>query len=205
MINDLNVNINNYIEKIINNYPIFLYVCPKCGAKHSFIRYGYYQRYVCFFNEKFDICELRCTILRLRCKSCLSTHAVLPANIIPYKIYDRPLILHILTLHFVFEKSVLTISQKYNISYQQLYKFIEIFKSFLNSLYFVLRVVLGFTDDILNIHGMIEGMNKHFTDFSYQYYNNTKWIFLMTKFKDILPRPIYVGVYYKPPTQPVNS
>ena len=200
MINDLYINCNTYDKKVIKNNLIFTYICPKCGAKHSFIRHGYYQRNSCFFNNNFEICEKKLTILRLLCKGCLSTHAVLPGNVIPYGIYDNSSILHFLTQHFVYKRSVLSISKKYGISYQLIYEFIAKFTKFLYSLYFVLKVLVGFESEASDVSGMLQEINKFPSDFFSQYFFHTKWIFMMTKFQNISPREIYVGVQFKPPT-----
>jgi hypothetical protein len=79
-------------------------------------------------------------------------------------------------------------------------KYIKIFKFFLNSIYLFLKIFLGFTEDVTDIAKMIVLINKLQKSFLYKYYEYTKWIFLMTKFKDILPKPVYVTVYFEPPT-----
>jgi hypothetical protein len=33
-------------------------------------------------------------------------------------------------------------------------------------------------------------------NFLYQYFFNSQWIFLMLKFQNVLPRPIYIGGFY---------
>ncbi len=200
MINDFTVSIKSYNEKIINGFSISWHICPKCGAKHSFIKHGYYDRNVCFFDHKFNLEESKITVLRLLCKSCNSTHAILPYDIIPYKIYDRNVIYHILTAHFVYKKSIENISQKYKISSRLICEFIRIFRIFLTSLFVFLKVFLGFSNEISDVSGMIILITKHTKDYLYQYYLHTKWIFLMNKFKDVLSKRIYVGVHFEPPT-----
>lgn len=51
MIVDFTVNLNDYIEKLLNNYLFFDYIFPKCGAKHSFSRHGSYERNTCFMDK----------------------------------------------------------------------------------------------------------------------------------------------------------
>lgn len=41
---DYKIKCNTYEEKIFNNYNIFEYNCPSCGAKHSLTRHGSYDR-----------------------------------------------------------------------------------------------------------------------------------------------------------------
>jgi hypothetical protein len=200
MICDLNTNIKDYNKKILNKFSILPFKCPKCTVKYRLIRHCYYERNVCYFSDDFNICDTKITILRVFCKSCLSTHAILPGNIIPYKIYDERFITRILSEYYIFNKSVLSISEEYSISYQQIYKVIKCFMFFLKSLYFVLRVVLGFIGDISDISGILSIINQDPQNFCFQFFINTKWVFLMTKFKNIIPRPIYVHVHFKPPT-----
>lgn len=204
MILDSNTNCNTYDKKSIKNYSIITYTCPKCGAKHSLTVHGYYTRNCCFFDDNFKICEKKLLILRVRCKGCFSTHAILPGNIIPYGIYDNLSILHFLTQHFVFNQSVLNISEKYGISYQLVYNYISKFKAFLYSLYFFLKAFIGFDSDISDIAGMLKLINKS-KDFFYQYFFYTKWVFMMTRYHNILPRPVYVVIHSRPPTRLVNS
>lgn len=205
MIIDFSCNIKSYKTKIIDNDTIFVYICPKCGAKNRFIRHAYYDRSVCFLDGNLNVCEEKLTILRLLCKSCSSTHAVLPGDIIPYGVYDKTYILNVLSAYFVYNQSILMLSQKYSISYQTLYNFIRKFRSFLNSIYIVLKTLINFYEDISNEAAIINAINDYPGNFSYHFYISTKWIVLMTKFKDILPKRIYVGGHLEPPTQLVNS
>ncbi len=118
MIIDFNSNFNTYNERILNNYSIFTYICPKCGAKHSFIRHAVYERNVCYLNDNFEICEMKINILRLLCNSCNSTHAILPNDVVPYCIYTFSCMFHVLVQHFVEHCSVLKLCRKFKISFQ---------------------------------------------------------------------------------------
>jgi len=86
MIIDFNINFNTYKENILNKKSNFEYICPKCGAKHSFIRHSTYKRYISFVEDN-TLQEGTITIVRLKCTSCSSTHAILPKDIIPYHLY----------------------------------------------------------------------------------------------------------------------
>ena len=58
---------------------------PSCKANGQMRIFGFYNRYVVSFcSISFDVVTVKGEILRLRCKSCNSTHAVLPEDIIPY-------------------------------------------------------------------------------------------------------------------------
>ena len=96
MIIDYGVNFNNYIEKILNFYGFWLYICPSCSAKNSFTRHATYLRNICILN--FDVFETKeLDILRLYCNSCGKTHAILPAETIPYCFFTIPCVLKVLS------------------------------------------------------------------------------------------------------------
>ncbi len=196
MIIDYKVNYNNYNEKILNNYSVLPYSCPKCGAKHSFTRHGNYERNLCLMDDFENMADKRMTILRVKCSSCNSTHAILPNDIIPYCIYSFSFILNVLTDFYSKDCKVSDICLHYSISFQLLYVFVSRFLNFLNSALLVLRS-LGH-DLIAKPNKIIFGINcfKSSWEFLYQYFFNSKWIFLMLKFKNVLPRPIFVGGYF---------
>ncbi|WP_395939534.1 DUF6431 domain-containing protein [Clostridium sp. DJ247] len=196
MIIDFNVNYNNYNEKILNNYSIFYYICPKCGAKHSLTRHGNHERNVCFIDDSQNVRDRKIIILRVKCSSCNSTHAILPNDIIPYCIYSFSFILNVLTEYYSNEHRVLDICSKFSISFQILYMFILKFSLFLNSCTTVLRS-LGYAVASAPNTIVSEITNYQFNgNFLYQHFFNSQWIFLMLKFQNILPRPIYIGGFY---------
>lgn len=74
-------------DNIINNLNISALRCPKCGGYH-FVKHGYYSRKFKTLPEPIDL-----VILRLKCQSCHSTHALLPDFIVPYS--SIPYVYHI--------------------------------------------------------------------------------------------------------------
>lgn len=196
MIIDFKVNFNNYEEKILNNYSFFDYQCPKCGARHSFTRHGSYARNVCFIDADQNIVEQKLTVLRVKCSSCNSTHAILPNDIIPYYIYSFSFILSILTKYYSKEHSIPALSTIFSISFQLIYIFIAKFSSFLNSCLTVLRS-LGYaiTPDPDTV---VSALNSYQLsgNFLYQYFFACQWMLLMTKFQNTVPRSIYIGGFY---------
>jgi len=199
MLVDFTVDCNEYFEKILNNYSIFPYRCPKCGAKHAFTRHGVYDRNICRLNNNFQIIENKMAILRLYCTSCESTHAILPRDIVPYCIYTFSCIFQILVQHFIENESILELCKKLKISWQLIYSFISRYLRFINSAVLVLRS-LGCRDaDTSTLIADIIKYSKSHT-FQLQYFVHTKWIFLMTKFHDNLSPPILIGMHFEPPT-----
>lgn len=74
---NFNINTKEYLNYIVN-LEIKTITCPNCGTC-DLERHGYYKRYVIISRNKYYI-----RILRVRCKRCGRTHAVLPDFIIPY-------------------------------------------------------------------------------------------------------------------------
>ena len=72
-----NSDIKDYNNFVVN-LEIKNVICPNCGTC-DIERHGYYKRYVIISGNKYYI-----RVLRVRCKRCGHTHAVLPNFIIPY-------------------------------------------------------------------------------------------------------------------------
>ena len=203
MIIDFTVDFNNYREKILNNYSFFYYICPKCGAKHSFTRHGSYERNICFIDNYHNICEEKMCVLRLKCTSCESTHAVLPKEIIPYCIYSASFIIKVLSEYYLEDTKILALCSSFSISFQIIYSFISKFIEFLTSSFSVLRN-LGY-EISRSPHKVISTINLYNQNnsFLYIYIFRTQWTFLMRKFHTILSPPISIGSFYQgtlPPT-----
>lgn len=75
--NNFNVDISEYL-KFIDNVEMSSFTCPNC-SNNNFERHGYYKRYIIVNDVKKQI-----IVLRIRCKCCGRTHAVLPPFIVPY-------------------------------------------------------------------------------------------------------------------------
>lgn len=79
---DFTVNFNNYDDKILKEYSIITYTCPKCGAKHSLTRHGCYERNILFIDELGNVQDRGMVVLMGKCSLCKTTHAILPNGII---------------------------------------------------------------------------------------------------------------------------
>ena len=89
--NDIDVNLSedetieraqHLYDKFINNINLYSKRCPKCHSQGNFEIKGYYIRYVYINYYKF-----RLRIIRYKCSSCNSTHAIFPLDLISYSIY----------------------------------------------------------------------------------------------------------------------
>lgn len=84
-INNLKEQIKNKFKDLLNQYKedcallsVHMIKCPYC-KQYAMVKHGYYNRSIKFSLQKYDI-----NILRVKCKNCGRTHAVLPPFIIPY-------------------------------------------------------------------------------------------------------------------------
>jgi hypothetical protein len=195
MIIDFNVDYNNYEDKILNNYGFWNYNCPYCNCNSALIRHGNYQRNICIFINT-EIIPQRITILRLLCNACNHTHAILPANTIPYSFYSNIFILNILTQYFCNDTSATKIAKDTNTSHQIIYFYINQYIINLCSCISFLRIYLNLETSfnsspkyILNIINL----NFILWDFLKQYLIHTKKIFLMRKRRNILSNQVLIG------------
>lgn len=94
--------------------------CPKCGAIGKYIDYGSYGRYLISF-ESDKIAEHIVSILRVKCASCKSTHALLPYIIVPYSPYSLRFKLLSLIAYYERDTSVVSVCEQFQIAISTLY------------------------------------------------------------------------------------
>lgn len=86
----INIISENKYKKIIKSLNFNELTCPGCDSK-SLVVHAYYDRYIDIFD-----CSHKVKILRLRCPSCGSTHAVLIEDMIPYSISSYNVIVEVI-------------------------------------------------------------------------------------------------------------
>lgn len=102
--------------------------CPTCGTQHpGWKRHGQYMRNLISF-ELGQVVTCRITVLRYKCLSCQSTHAILPASITPYGPYSLLFILAVLRDHYSGSLTVQGICHKYSISQSTLYEWKALYR-----------------------------------------------------------------------------
>lgn len=82
MITLINKNFNKNTKeyfKYIDSHDFTNHSCPSCGAVGSLRKHGYYKRKI-----KINGNILTFLVLRVKCKHCGKTHAVLPPFVVPY-------------------------------------------------------------------------------------------------------------------------
>lgn len=164
--------------------------CPKCKAKCCFAYHGSYMRNITVIHKgkRYDF---RVRVTRVICKSCGSTHALLPNFLVPYKIYTRDSILA--TIAESLNSSAIKVAEMVEASMQLVYAFIQL--------------LLGFfphADSLNREQNWYENFNEEYfllkcveicnQDFDIKFFERYKWIFLMTKFQNMKSPPIVIGV-----------
>ena len=86
-------------------------ICPACGAPRCLNRHGTYARYVLILEAGQPAWQ-HISIVRVICKSCGSTHALLPAEIVAFCQYSLPFLFFIFSQVFIEEQRVPSIAQR---------------------------------------------------------------------------------------------
>ena len=100
--------------------------CPACPAVGRFKMHGTYWRYAIYFDDDKLACE-HMEIKRIICVSCRTTHAVLPGDIVPYKLLTLFVVLFIIGLFYIEGTPVLKIAEACKFSHQFIYSAIAAF------------------------------------------------------------------------------
>ena len=101
--------------------------CPKCHRRGDCHVHCYYDRFVVDFIGGTPIFHVL-RILRVICKCCGHTHAIIPAPIIPYSTYSLFFILRVLAEYFMKIRSIVSICDTFDISPTQLYRWVRLYQ-----------------------------------------------------------------------------
>jgi len=195
---DFSLSCKDYNEKILEFHGIFNYSCPHCGSIRRWSRHGTYDRYLIIIESGLLILE-SLHILRLLCKSCDHTHAILPRECVPYFIYGVSVITEILADYYA-EGTPKKPAQHSGISWQCLYSFISRFLMSLHSLEMALREI-SYIKPPGTLYSILKLIKEH-PDVYYHYFKSTKKILFMSRAN---APPIHGGTDWKwrihPPTR----
>jgi len=101
--------------------------CPKCPAIGRFNLHGSYWRHVLYLTDRelmYEFIEIK----RVKCISCKTTHAVMPGDMIPYKLLSLIIVIFILNSYYVAGVPVLKIVVEWGFSFQLIYLVLFTFK-----------------------------------------------------------------------------
>ena len=104
--------------------------CPGCNAVGRFALHGKYNRYIVYFEEGRPI-SATIGIKRVKCLSCGITHAVMPGDIIPYRLLSLFVFLSVLNLFYIKGEPALKIADGYGLPYQHIYSVLSAFRKFM--------------------------------------------------------------------------
>lgn len=95
--------------------------CPCCAHKGTLCKHAYYERY-------YNINDTKLKILRLICKDCKSTHAVLPVNITAYSQVPTCMICSIIYDHMICKLPFNRLATSYHLDLKRIKRIINHFK-----------------------------------------------------------------------------
>ncbi len=122
---DIILHIRKLYRQCPQQNPLFLMVCPYCGAKGTCRPRGSYERnLVAFSDGKPEV--LRLKVPRVQCP-CGKSHALLPDFIVPYLSYSLPMILFLLSDYFSRRLTIRGICEKYLVNVPLIYRFKKLF------------------------------------------------------------------------------
>jgi hypothetical protein len=94
--------------------------CPHCGALGKLISYADYLRWLVQLKDGHIISQ-RIQVFRFKCKSCGTTHALLPDIIIPYSQYSLRFKICALIAYFERTSIVVSVCERFGIAVSTLY------------------------------------------------------------------------------------
>ena len=66
---------------------LIIQICPRCGRRGDFTSHGSYRRNLVKLMLGIPV-ETVITIKRVKCRSCVTTHAIIPQDVVPYRQYS---------------------------------------------------------------------------------------------------------------------
>lgn len=93
-----------HYEQVTERKQYIHYQCPVCRQKNTLKRHGFYKRNLVLWLEQKE--EKLLSILRVRCTNCRCTHAVLPRDAVPYKVYSISFYVKMLRIIYQFGKQI---------------------------------------------------------------------------------------------------
>lgn len=156
----VNVSSGDYQKDVMEHRGKWNCSCPKCGVYGDWNRHGSYQRYFSIFEEE-QIKTKQMEILRLKCMSCGSTHAILAYDIIPYRIFSLSLFLEIMMKIYGSNLSIWTLCNTTEFSYQTLRYMLRAFVHLIRRAYLLFwRMWLWDGEEILDNADIIAILNR---------------------------------------------
>lgn len=144
-----------------------LVVCPniECGSVGNFVVHAHYYRYYGYGKQQF-----RLRVLRIRCKECNTTHAVLPVCIIAYSPFPTDLYCQIIYMKLQGKKSYSSIASSFDIDKRTIKRMVN-------------RFVQEHLDTHLQIFGSLQHLASVTANDCARFFFKTKSLLLVSKEK----------------------
>ena len=168
--------------------------CPNCSAVNNFTYHASYKRYISFNIDK-EIITYTVNVIRVRCTSCDTTHALLPNFIVPYTIMSKDSILSIASS--AAKSSVLKTASSLNITYQLIYSYIALLLSFFPNID-ILNKLHIYTNNLTQQYYLYNCAELCNMTFCLDYIKYFRRPFLMQKYRNKAAGPPYIGVAQEP-------
>ena len=163
--------------------------CPNCPSIGRLNLHGSYWRHVLYFSDhglNYDFIEIK----RIRCISCETTHAVMPGDIIPYKLLSLIVFFFILKLFYTVKMSVMKIAAKCGFSFQLVYSVLATFLKHASRITIFLREIFpGMLQAKFNGANIISFIRRPHPEFQSEYIKLNKRPCFMCKFLDSANAP----------------
>ena len=112
----------------IKSMNVFGLECNNCHWKGCCIRHGYYERSYLLSVGDLMGSGTKIRIMRVKCKHCGRTHAILPEELAPYLPFSTIFIFPILSQYYEKNKTVEAICKEFRIAVPQLYRWKDRFE-----------------------------------------------------------------------------
>lgn len=118
-----NTNISTYFKSVLAKkwkFPDFSDACPICNSKNCAVRIGFYWRKVFSFKDnkyiRIPVARYLCkrkNKARRKLKSSHKTFSLLPAQCIPYNLYDIDSLMYMAKMYFIHKKALLEVATEF--------------------------------------------------------------------------------------------
>ena len=102
--------------------------CPRCGSTGKLSPYGDYARWLVSTDGK-NVFSKHIRPLRFECRSCGTTHVLLPDTLTPYSPYSLRFKFTVLIAYFEREQTVAYVCERFGIAISTIYEWIKLFLS----------------------------------------------------------------------------
>ncbi len=183
----------------MNNYGDFDYDCPSCPAVRQFTRHAKYKRYYCYLEPDLQLFkEHELEVLRIKCKSCGHTHAILPAGIIPYRFYTHFCVMKIICVYFLeADESKSRTAKTLAVNRRIVQFYIATYIALLKNCFLLLKTLsFVWNESEREEIGILRTIRRRFNeiDFAQQYFYHVKRIYMMTREHALASFRLWVGI-----------